>query len=71
MRAAAYISNNCRIIPFFELLSKKHYETIIYEGGQGLLLDQSNLDNFPHLTPSSVGLFNIKEDIEKLTSFPE
>ena len=71
MRAAAYISNNCRIIPFFKLLSKKHYETIIYEGGQGLLLDQSNLDNFPHLTPSSVGLFNIKEDIEKLTSFPE
>jgi len=71
MKAAAYISNNCRIIPFFDLLSKKCYETIIYEGGQGLLLDQSNLDNFPHLTPSSVGLFNIKEDIEKITSCPE
>lgn len=71
MKAAAYITNNCRIIPFTELLSKKHYDTIIYEGGQGLLLDQSNMDNFPHLTPSSVGLFNIKEDIESLTSTPE
>ena len=71
MKAAAYVTNNCRIISFTELLSKKHYDTIIYEGGQGLLLDQSNMDNFPHLTPSSVGLFNIKKDIESLTSAPE
>ena len=39
------------------------YKTIIYEGGQGLLLDQSNMDDFPHLTPSSVGIYNIHSDI--------
>ena len=71
MKAAAYITNNCRVISFKELLLKKRYNTLIYEGGQGLLLDQTNRDDFPHLTPSSVGLFNIKEEIEDMTAIPD
>lgn len=60
MRAAAYITSYCSISDS-KIFS--NYDTIIYEGGQGLLLDQSNMDNFPHLTPSSVGLTNIAAEI--------
>ena len=31
------------------------YDTIIYEGGQGLALSMTNEDDFPHLTPSVTG----------------
>ena len=34
------------------------YDRIIFEGGQGLLLDQSNVEEMPHLTPSNTGLKN-------------
>lgn len=34
------------------------YNDIIFENGQGLLLDQHNMDYFPHLTPSNTGLTN-------------
>jgi len=71
MRAAAYIADNCPIITFTDLLNKEHYDTIIYEGGQGLLLDQANRDDFPHLTPSSVGMYNIYNDIAQLNCVPE
>lgn len=62
MKAAAYIAKTCPIITFDNLLDKNHYDTIIYEGGQGLLLDQGNKDNFPHLTPSSTGQYNIARE---------
>ena len=71
MRAATYIVNTCEIINFEELLKKNHYDTIIYEGGQGLLLDQTNKDDFPHLTPSCVGVLNIAQDIVKLNCIPD
>lgn len=31
------------------------YDTVIYEGGQGLMLDQDNDEYWPHLTPSYTG----------------
>ena len=34
------------------------YEYVIFEGAQGLLLDQNNIEYFPHLTPSNTGLTN-------------
>ena len=34
------------------------YNTVIFEGAQGLLLDQHNMDYFPHLTPSNTGMLN-------------
>lgn len=64
MRAVAYITSNCQIKKFEDVYPS--YDTIIYEGGQGLLLDQSNIDCFPHLTPSSVGGYNIAKDIAAL-----
>jgi adenylosuccinate synthase len=64
MRAVAYVTENCQIKSFDEVYPD--YDTIIYEGGQGLLLDQSNVGDFPHLTPSSVGAYNIAKDISAL-----
>lgn len=34
------------------------YEYVIFEGSQGLLLDQNNMEYFPHLTPSNTGIMN-------------
>lgn len=68
LNAIKWVKENCRIIEFEELIKKELYDTIIYEGGQGLLLDQENKGDFPHLTPSSTGAFNIHSDIEKLNS---
>lgn len=65
MRAVAYVTENCQIKTFNEVYP--NYDTIIYEGGQGLLLDQSNVGDFPHLTPSSVGAYNIASDIAALS----
>ena len=35
-----------------------NYDTVIVEGAQGLLLDQHNMEYFPHLTPSNTGVAN-------------
>lgn len=44
-----------------------HYHShIIFENGQGLLLDQDNMDYFPHLTPSHTGLHNIANILEQI-----
>ena len=64
IRAVAWLKENCRVDLFEDVVGK--YDTIIYEGGQGLLLDQENKGDFPHLTPSSTGAFNIHKDIEQL-----
>lgn len=64
MRAAEYVATNCPIRWLDEIQSD--YDTLIFEGGQGLLLDQSNKDYFPHLTPSSVGSYNIYKTINDL-----
>lgn len=64
MKAAAYITGHCKICNLVEIAS--NYDTIIYEGGQGLMLDQTNMDCFPHLTPSSTGCRNIEDDVRML-----
>ena len=61
MRAVSFITKNCRIIPFKKII--RDYDTVIFEGGQGLMLDQGNVEDFPHLTPSNTGLRNIVKDI--------
>ena len=67
--AVNYIVSKCTIQSFESIA--KNYDTIIFEGGQGLLLDQRNMDDFPHLTPSSTGCRNIAEDIKRLGVVPE
>lgn len=42
------------------------YKTILFECGQGLLLDKNNLSYMPHLTPSNTG---IKNPIKLLSNF--
>lgn len=64
MRAADYVVRNCPMVELSQIVSD--YDTLIFEGGQGLLLDQANGKDFPHLTPSSVGSFNIHETINSL-----
>jgi adenylosuccinate synthase len=64
MRAADYVVRNCPMVELSHIASE--YDTLIFEGGQGLLLDQANGKDFPHLTPSSVGSFNIHETINTL-----
>ena len=36
----------------------EEYDTVIFEGAQGLMLDQNNLEYMPYLTPSNTGLKN-------------
>ena len=45
-----------------------YYKNIVFENGQGLLLDQNNTNYFPHLTPSNTGIQNPLKIISK--SFP-
>lgn len=64
MRAVDYVIRNCPMLKLHEIVTG--YDTLIFEGGQGLLLDQANIGDFPHLTPSSVGSYNIHETINNL-----
>lgn len=52
------ISNYIDDVRFMQSAISTHYnvyESIIFEGGQGLLLSQDNIDYAPHLTPSYTG----------------
>ena len=37
----------------------KRFDNVVFEGAQGLMLDQNNSDYFPHLTPSNTGIENV------------
>ena len=50
---------------------KSMYKTVIFEGGQGLMLDQGNRGGFPHLTPSSTGARNTLRMIKELGGLPD
>jgi adenylosuccinate synthase len=39
----------------------KNYDSIIFEGAQGLLLDQDQKDYFPHVTRSNTGMSNVHD----------
>ena len=68
-RAANWVVSHCKIREFWSIV--KNYDHIIFEGGQGLLLDQNNKDSYPHLTPSCTGSFYIADDIKKMGIVPE
>ena len=38
---------------------------LVFEGAQGLLLDQDNKENFPHVTRSKTGVHNVLEMLEE------
>ena len=64
MIASEIISNSVLNLSDLETLSKK-YNTLIFEGGQGLLLSEGNHEYFPHLTPSYTGSEYISEFINR------
>lgn len=42
------------------------YDTAVFEGSQGLMLDQNRDDYFPNLTPSNTGMKNIRTILDRL-----
>ena len=61
MRAVDYVVKNCKFGNLMSILP--HYDTIIFEAGQGLGLDQHYINHTVHLTPSSTGSYNIADFI--------
>lgn len=70
-RAIVWMRSNCEIMSFQEVLKTNSYNTIIFEGGQGLMLDQLNRGCFPHLTPSSTGVRNITKELAGFNVVPD
>ena len=48
-----------------------YYDCVIFEGGQGLLLDCDNKEYYPHLTPSHTGLKNPFDIISSYGAFTD
>ena len=44
----------------------EYYDCVVFENGQGILLDQNNNEYYPHLTPSNTGIRNPLEIISKI-----
>lgn len=53
-----YDAQSLKIMSFVDDTILNEYDNIIFEGGQGLLLDQNNKAYYPHLTPSNTGSIN-------------
>lgn len=64
LEAIRWMRRTCLCMSLKEI--KTAYDTVIFEGGQGLLLDQGNAGGFPHLTPSNTGARNTLGLIKEL-----
>lgn len=56
-----YIDDFSNMLENMEIVNSSiidDYDYVIFEGAQGLLLDQNNISYMPHLTPSNTGLKN-------------
>ena len=42
------------------------FDNVVFEGAQGLLLDQNNSDYFPHVTSSNTGIKNVMDILTSL-----
>lgn len=42
------------------------FENVVFEGAQGLLLDQNNVEYFPHVTTSNTGIKNVMRILKEL-----
>lgn len=62
-RDVEFILNNTTFIP--SNLSNSHFDSLIFEGAQGLLLDQNNKEYFPNLTPSNTGMQNVTKILKQ------
>lgn len=41
------------------------FDYVVFEGAQGLMLDQNNTEYFPHLTPSNTGITNVLDYVQR------
>lgn len=46
--------SHCQVVDTKDLL--KEYDNIVFEGAQGLLLDERNMESYPHVTASRTGV---------------
>ena len=72
--AAEEMSRNAEYLRLRETDFLAGFDEVIFEGAQGLLLDEFNLEYAPHLTTSRTGLYEparILRDISGEGSFPE
>lgn len=47
-----------------EKLVLEQFATVVFEGAQGLLLDENNVNEYPHVTASSTGMKNVWKLLE-------
>jgi adenylosuccinate synthase len=66
-----FMALNIKIPNFSDREVLKKYDCLVFEGGQGLLLDQNNKDYFPHLTPSNTGIKNPLKIISNMSCQPD
>lgn len=59
-----YVDNSGTWVPDLKI------DNMVFEGAQGLMLDQNNLEMWPHLTPSNTGLENVGAMLNELSSDP-
>ena len=57
-------SNKVKVVIDDDIMFK--YDTIIFEGGQGMLLSETNVKDFPHLTPSITEFEGAQKELEYL-----
>ena len=73
MSMAMYDALNCMqdmksIWSVVSTIDLPKFDTFVFEGAQGLLLDQDNKEHFPHVTYSHTGLKNVAEVLKELGS---
>ena len=61
--AVDWMMKNCKCATLAEI--ENDFETVIFENGQGLRLDQMRINETHHLTPSSTGSFNIADWVNR------
>src|SRR5258706_735207 len=61
-----HFTNEALLMPFQKAVAAARYKTIIFEGAQGLLLDQVRGMTFPHVTRSNTGLQNVMPLLDQL-----
>lgn len=66
------MSSYCHIVKNFENLVKLgNFKTLIFEGGQGLALDENNKEALPHVTASKTGSSVPVERVRDICDFIE
>ncbi len=59
LESCAYFLQHTMPMKFATFVEENPDEDFVFEGAQGLLLDQSNIASFPHVTRSATGLENV------------